>query len=192
MDTAPLKSKVMAIAAKARQHPEKVWFIGGHPLAGSEKSGPTAAHAALFEGRTFFICVPASQKMPSSVRQTAERFIRTLGAVPVAISARRHDRIVALTSALPQIVASTVALSMSGQGVAKHLVGPGLVDTTRLASIPSHLWTNNLAANKTNVERALELFERSMRAMRLALASSDRSQIDVLLRRAAAARRRFA
>ncbi len=191
LDTAPLKSEIMAIARDAGAGRQRAWFVGGHPLAGSERQGPMHASATLFADRTFFLCWPVAAT-PGYVRRRAADFVRALSAAPIEISARRHDRIVAYTSALPQLVASTLALAAGEEKLHRAFAGPGFADTTRLALTAASFWTGNLVANKTNVGHALRKLECVLKRLRVAIQSSDRHRLERLLRGASAARRRLA
>ena len=190
LDVAGLKSDIEKVATPLIAA-SGVAFVAGHPLAGSEQPGPLAARGDLFEDRPFVLCVPP-QKRRRQVLSQAESFVRALGAVPRSISARNHDRVVAATSALPQLVSSAVAQAatrVAGPWAALH--GPGLEGVTRLAASPAPLWVQNLIANKRNVLAAVGIFEASLRGLRAAIKAGDRARLRHLLRAAAASRRRL-
>jgi prephenate dehydrogenase len=135
--------------------------IGGHPLAGRERSGPGAATADLFVGRPWALCPSAATSQ--TAQQDATSLVRDCGADPVHLSAAEHDASVALLSHLPQVTASALAGSLLGSGELRagsrptveagtrhrplQLAGPGLVDTTRLAASDSELWSQILELN---------------------------------------------
>ena len=121
--------------AEARQLP----FVGGHPMTGSERSGPEAASADLFSGARFFLC-PISSTPPGAVSQL-ENVIRVIGGVPHVISPENHDRLAAEISHLPQIL-STVLADLTGEH--REFAGPGLKSVTRLAASPFHVWRDIL------------------------------------------------
>lgn len=121
-------------------------YVGSHPMAGSERSGPTAARPDLFAGRPWVIC-PSAQADPAAVRA-----VRTLavdvGATPVTLDALAHDAAVALVSHVPQVAASLVAARLrEAAPAALDLAGQGLRDVTRIAASEPALWTSILAAN---------------------------------------------
>ena len=88
---------------------DRVRFIGGHPVCGSEARGPEHASAELFRGATWFL-TPFAETAPARYR-LVHGFVASLGAVPVAIDPNAHDRLLALTSPLPHAVANLVIRS---------------------------------------------------------------------------------
>ncbi len=128
-------------------------YVGGHPMAGRERSGPVAARADLFLGRPWVVTAgPAGAGRVEKVRRLAF----ALGATPVVMDAAEHDDAVALISHLPQLAASLVAARLVKAGdPAVGLAGQGLRDVTRIADSDPALWAQILAANATPVARAL-------------------------------------
>ena len=122
---------------------------GGHPLAGTERSGPLAASGELFIGRPWALC-PSAGTSEGALRDVRELALAT-GATPVVLTAEAHDRAVALVSHLPQVAASAVAAMLTGAGYVDRLAGPGLVDTTRIAASDPALWVEVLALNAAQV-----------------------------------------
>ncbi len=121
-------------------------FVGGHPMAGRERSGPVAAQADLFEARPWAIC-PGSRAEPRRVA-LVEQLVRDCGADPVVVDAATHDEAVALVSHLPQMAASAVAGQLSGADpLALSLAGQGLRDTVRIAGSDPALWADIVTAN---------------------------------------------
>jgi len=110
-------------------------FIGGHPMAGLEHSGPDAAHADLFKGAPYFLCPVRST--PHGALAAMSEIAAAIGAVPREISPEAHDRLVAQISHLAQIVSTVLADHTSPH---KDLAGPGLRSMTRLAGSPFHIW----------------------------------------------------
>src|SRR2546425_6847889 len=126
-------STKLAICRKAERL--AVPFIGGHPMAGQEHSGPEAANVDLFRDAPFFLC-PVRTTPDGSVEQF-RRIVKAIGAVPHVISPENHDRLVAQISHLPQIISSLLADHTAAH---KDLAGPGLRSMTRLAGSPFHVW----------------------------------------------------
>ncbi len=129
-------------------------YVGSHPMAGRERSGPTAARADLFAGRPWVIAGSdhSSAEAVLAVRQLAT----DLGATPLAMEAREHDAAVAVVSHVPQVVASLVAARLTdAPAAALDLSGQGLRDVTRIASSDAPLWTSILAANAAAVRSVL-------------------------------------
>jgi prephenate dehydrogenase len=143
------------IAAAARTKPGLA-FVGGHPLAGAAVSGVGAARGQLFRGRPWILTPDAGCEREIVTRLT--RFVQGLGAVPEVLDPDRHDRLVAFVSHLPQLVASgllhTIGEAVGEAGLA--LSGPGLADTTRLASSPADVWTEIFQSNADYVEAAID------------------------------------
>ncbi len=130
-------------------------FVGGHPLAGSERSGPAAARADLFLGRPWALC-PPSAAAPGAVEAVAE-LARACGATPVEVEAAEHDRAVALVSHAPHVVSAAVAARLTGaDDVALGLSGQGVRDVTRIAASDPRLWIGILSANSAPVADVLE------------------------------------
>lgn len=127
--------------------------IGGHPIAGKEMTGPSAADISLFQGRPFAL-VPSSLTSEKTL-QTAETFVREIGSVPIILSAGEHDRMVARTSHLPQLLSMALALSLESSD--EVLAGPGLRDMTRLAASRPSMWNDIFISNADNIAAALEL-----------------------------------
>lgn len=136
-------------------------FVGGHPMAGSAESGFESSDAALFEGRPWILTPPAGRR--PSPRLLA--LIRDLGARAVITTPSDHDRAVAFLSHVPQIVAWALADAAAKDAVAgKHLrlAGPAFRDMTRIARSSPRLWRQILAANRSEVRRALAALQSAL------------------------------
>ena len=147
LDVGSVKREVAAFAATA---PAAARIVGGHPMAGTTDRGYAAARADLFRGRPFFL-VP-TERSDERAMGLAGDLARVAGAVPTVVSAAEHDRIAALVSGLPLLVAR--ALAAVGADVA-DLAGPGFRDATRLASTPPELADAILRGNADEVRAAL-------------------------------------
>jgi prephenate dehydrogenase len=139
-------------------------FVGGHPLAGTERSGIAAARPGLFAGRAW-VLTPGPGTQPRASRLVG-RLARALGARPVRrMEASEHDRAVAFLSHLPQVVAWALLAAAQGDPVARRhlaLAGPGFRDMTRLARSPRGLWREILAQNAGESSRALRALQRAL------------------------------
>lgn len=136
-------------------------FVGGHPMAGRERSGFAASTASLFRDRPW-ILTPA--KDPLAARRL-RALIRRVGARPVELAAGNHDRLVALLSHVPQIVSWALLQTAAADRVAKShldLAGPGFLDMTRLARSPRGLWREILTSNEAEVRRGLAALRRAL------------------------------
>lgn len=161
-----------AIVAAAQAHPGLA-FVGGHPLAGAAVSGVHAAREQLFRGRPWILTPGDGVASPHVER--LERFAIGLGALPEVLDAERHDRLVAFVSHLPQLVASgllhTVGEAVGQEGLA--LSGPGLADTTRLASSPPDIWTEIFESNADYVAAAVDDLCALLASLKASLRSPD-------------------
>lgn len=121
-------------------------YVGGHPMAGRERSGPLAARGDLFVGRPWVIC-PGDKAEPARV--TDVRLLAlACGATPVVMPAAEHDVAVAVVSHVPQVAASLVAARLQhATDDVVGLAGQGLRDVTRIAASDPLLWTQILGAN---------------------------------------------
>lgn len=129
-------------------------YVGGHPMAGRERSGPVAARGDLFLGRPWVVC-PTAKTEPERV-DTVRRLALALGAVPNTMSPDEHDAAVARVSHVPQVAASLVAARLRhAPEAAVSLSGQGLRDVTRIAGSDPLLWAQILAANAGQVVEVL-------------------------------------
>jgi len=159
-------------------------FVGGHPIAGREISGPAAADAELFVDRPWVLCRAAGTS------EHAFRLVRELAvacrARPVELAADEHDRLLARLSHAPQLVASALAASVAGLAPsAAALSGTGLRDTTRLADSDPLMWGQIAAANAGALAEALRAVAEPLLRMaeRLDGSSDDvRREVEELIR----------
>ena len=147
--------KVLPVAQAAELDCDLSCYVAGHPLAGSERSGPAAARADLFLGRAWALC-PLPETSADALA-AVRALVSACGAEPAEVEAAQHDRFVALVSHLPHLVSAAMAarLTDAEQG-ALSLAGQGLRDVTRIAAGDAQLWTSILTANAAPVARVLE------------------------------------
>jgi prephenate dehydrogenase len=129
-------------------------FVGGHPIAGREVSGPVHASADLFVERPWVLTptVASAAATVDALRDLA----RTCGARPAILDAAAHDALFAQLSHVPQLVASALAGSIAAlSGADAALAGTGLRDTTRLADSDPGLWAEIITANAAPVAAGL-------------------------------------
>lgn len=128
--------------------------VGGHPMAGREVSGPGAARADLFDDRVWVVAAPADAK-PESVALVRD-LARTCGGVVIEMAPADHDRAVALTSHVPQVLSSALAARIATADPSYVGVsGQGLRDATRIAGSDPGLWSDILRANALPVADVL-------------------------------------
>ncbi len=165
-------------------------FVGGHPLAGSERSGPTAARGDLFEGRPW-VLTPSEDSGSGAVAAVTE-LVRLCNANAVVMDPDAHDRAVALVSHAPQVLASLVgARLVDAPEDAVQLAGQGIRDVTRIAASDPALWTEILGGNAGAVADVLDGLARDLDAVLLALRSGETSEVTAALRAGNAGRARL-
>jgi len=172
---------------------ERARFIGGHPVCGSEARGPEHASGDLFAGATWFL-TPVAETDPERYR-ALHGFVASLGAVPVAVDARAHDRLVALTSHVPHALANVLANQVGSVRVDGHepLAGAGgsLRDMTRVAGANPRIWVDIFLENADEVGAALGEHRRRIEELERALATADAGYLARWIGEAAGHRRRL-
>ena len=156
---ATVVSHVASVQAKVQAEVETLvgptnGFVGSHPVAGRETTGPAGADGGLFHGRPWAICAPPSAT--AEAVDAVRRLVRATGAVPVELAAAEHDELLARVSHVPQLVASALAATLVDHSAAAALAGPGFRDMTRLADSPAQMWAEIAAANAPAVAAALD------------------------------------
>ena len=158
-----------AIVSAARRHIRRGQFLGGHPLAGKEKSGAAEGDGGLFAGRTYVLTPSHPDKLETPAARWLVSWLGKIGAVLHVLDADEHDRVVSFTSHLAQLastaLASTVAESLDPPDELA-VSGPGLTDTTRLALSPYEVWRDILETNADSIERALEAYIQKLESLR--------------------------
>ncbi len=177
-----------AIMAAAQCLPPSVSFVGGHPMAGSERGGVCEARSHLFHGRTYLLM--SATHVHDALARLWEVVV-AIGARPVLVEADTHDRLVARTSHLPHLVASALAASLGETCVQRDFIGDGLRDTTRIAEGPVSVWREILMENADEVLVALDEFLGEADRWREALAARDEETVVDLLTRGRDCRQRM-
>jgi prephenate dehydrogenase len=148
-------------------------FAGGHPLAGTHASGFAAARPDRLRGCVVYVCDTGAPGGDQAARRVMSFWDQVLEAQPVLIDAAAHDRQLAWTSHLPQVVASALAKALADRGLAGVSFGTGARDTTRLAASSPDLWLDILLANRVAVAEALEATESGLAGLRRLIATGD-------------------
>ena len=169
-------------------------FVPGHPMGGSERSGPEHASPSVLDG-IVWVLSPGDDADPEAV-DLLEAWVGGLGARPVRMAADRHDRLVAFVSHLPQ-VASTALMDLAATEEADEpeillLAAGGFRDLTRLASSDARLWSGVLLANREQIADAIDLYVDRLRRLREDVIAGRGSSVESTFDRAKGARLRLA
>jgi prephenate dehydrogenase len=151
-DAGSTKSTICTLAS------EKIFrarFVGGHPMAGKESRGAAEADAELFRGRPYVL---------TSACPELEDWIHRIGAKLVIMPPEEHDRLVAFTSHLPQLISTALASSMEAE--AAKVAGPAASDLTRLALSPYDIWRDIFETNQPSIDAALGAFIAKLEELR--------------------------
>lgn len=148
---------------------EGALFLGGHPMAGKEKRGVEEADAELFRGRPYLLTPARPEDTETPAAREFLSWIERIGAEPRVMTPEEHDRTVALSSHLPQMLSTALSAALEGEPGAARAAGPGLMDMTRLALSGWDIWRDILETNRDEIVRALEMFEERLQALQAEL-----------------------
>ena len=159
--------------------PIEPYFIGGHPMAGSEKSGYANATSYLLEN-AYYILTPSSKIAPTLVTDFQE-FIRSLGALPLVLDYKKHDYVTAAVSHLPHILASTLVnlvkdLDDSDETM-KTIAAGGFRDITRIASSSPIMWQQICLTNQEQILTLVDAFITALENIKKEIAVQDDSEL---------------
>ena len=152
-DVGSTKEEIVLAAGKLL--PKNVFFVGSHPIAGSEKSGVDFAGAELFKGA---VCVvtPVKKTNNKALAEVRNLWSR-LGGKVIVMNPAEHDRVIARTSHVPHFLASALTLSvLKKDRNTISLAGKGFRDTTRIAAGNPEVWCEIAAANSKNIRKGLD------------------------------------
>lgn len=150
------------------------WFVGSHPMAGSERTGFEAARADLFDGAICVVTPGDRTHLPA--RDLVEAMWRAVGAEVLRLSPSRHDELVSRTSHLPHVVAAGLAnyvLSPAHVRTQSMLCASGFRDTTRIAGSSPELWRDIVLANREHLGRSLGVLVADLQEFQRALEDRD-------------------
>ena len=135
-------------------------FIGGHPMAGSERFGYQNAKASLLEN-AYYILTP-SEEVPSEKVEAYRALVESMGAIPLTLSYGEHDYVTAAISHLPHVIAASlvnlVKSSDSEDGVMKMIAAGGFKDITRIASSSPEMWQQICLTNADHIAKLLRTY----------------------------------
>ncbi len=184
--------KQAVIAAVAPHVPPGVHFIPGHPIAGTEHSGPDAGFAALFAGR-YYLYTPLPDTDPVQAEKLAELW-RRCGAKFEPMEPAHHDQVLAITSHLPHLIAYTIvgtATDLAGdlqQEVIKYSAS-GFRDFTRIAASDPTMWRDIFLGNREAVLGIMQRFSEDLTELQKAIRKNDGDALFELFTRTRAIRR---
>ncbi len=161
-------------------------FVGSHPIAGSEHSGFEHADADLFVNR---LCVVTPQENSAEQVTRTTGFWKGIGCSVQTMSPAEHDRILALTSHLPHVMASATASCVPADLL--PFAGTGYRDTTRIAAGSASLWASILIDNAPHCIAAIKSAESQLAAFRAALEAEDSAEVEKLWLAASEVRRQL-
>lgn len=176
--------------------PTGVYFVGGHPIAGSEKTGVAAGSPDLFRGARC-VLTPTSRTDPQAL-QVVRKLWEATGATVICMDPYLHDRVLGAVSHLPHIVAYALInalLDVPGHGI-KDLdlltySGGGLRDTTRIAASSPEMWRDVCLWNRDNLVSLIEVYERSLGRLKQLIHAGDGPGLEKELECASRARARL-
>lgn len=150
-------------------------FIGGHPMAGSERVGFVNSKPSLLEN-AYYILTPTTS-VPSEKVIAFRELVAELGAIPLILDYRKHDYVTAAISHLPHVVASSlvnlVRENDSADGIMKMVAAGGFKDITRIASSSAVMWQQICLTNTDNILALLDLYIQSLNKIRGSIANQD-------------------
>lgn len=167
-------------------------FVPAHPIAGTEKSGATAAFAELYRGKNL-ILTPQPETSARAVRLVRAAW-ECCGARIVRLEAGEHDAIFAAVSHLPHVIAFALVNTLARRPNSRRLFGfsgGGLRDTVRIAGSSPEMWRDICIANRTALLAALDDYEGELELMRSAIESGDAAALERMFGQARAARARW-
>lgn len=182
-------TKLDVVASAEKELPDAARFCGGHPMAGTERSGPQAADGGLFRGRLALL-TPSERTAPATVEACAALWTAA-GARTAVMAPATHDRAMAWVSHLPHAVAFALAAAVGAVAdEVSGLSGGGFLDTTRIAGSDPSMWRDIFVANRAPLLAALDGLGAELAALRRAVDDGDAPAIEALVERARSGRKR--
>lgn len=180
-DVGSIKKSVVTKAEKSL--PESLYFVGAHPMAGSEKSGVKAAHADLFEGAKCILTPTESTNQAAF--QVVKKLWETVGANVRTMSPEEHDYLIAAASHLPHVIAcvltQTVANLETHQNRALDFTATGFRDSTRIAAGSPNVWESILSDNSQSLVKMIDEFIDILNVFKQSLNDFDKERLRELL-----------
>lgn len=168
-DVCSTKTRITRRAAEVL--PLNVSFVGGHPMAGSDKAGVEALDANLFENAVYVLCGSRSKALEAMIK-----LVRGLGALPVIFSPARHDSLVAAVSHLPHLAAAALvqaAFRPEDNDELLILAASGFADTTRVALGSPEMWRDICLSNREHLFLMLERLQAELNALKIFISEGE-------------------
>jgi len=174
-DCGSTKSKI----CKKMKEYKNLYFIGGHPMAGSEKTGYSAATEYLLEN-AYYVLSPNST-VPESIVNKFTELIKKIGAIPVRLASDYHDYAIAAISHIPHITAASLVnmvKELDGKNGYMHsLAAGGFKDITRIASGSPEMWNGICKENKDEILKVIESLKNTINEFEIYLNNNDEQKI---------------
>lgn len=173
-DVASTKADIAVHANKTWEAPRK--FIGAHPLAGAELFGPKHGRADFYAGS---VCLVEEGKMlDEEAREKVCALWEAVGSEVVSMDPKRHDDLLAYTSHVPHILATTMASVAGQQGDIRKFIGNGFKDTTRIADGRPEIWRDISLTNRKAIVNALGGIQEHLESFIALLEAGDEAALD--------------
>lgn len=154
-------------------------FVGGHPMAGSERTGYVNAKALLLEN-AYYILTPSEEVPPEKCRAFQE-LVASMGAIPLLLSCEQHDFVTAAVSHLPHVAAASlvnlIKQSDSADGIMKMIAAGGFKDITRIASSSPVMWQQICMSNGQNIAALLDSYIASLQTIKEEILCRNQSSV---------------
>jgi prephenate dehydrogenase len=174
-DVGSTKRRVCALAAEC--YTQGTLFLGGHPMAGKERSGLENADAQLFENARYVLTPIKPEDINDARVQAFRALVKTIGARPLITDPASHDLAVAYLSHLPQLLSSGVASLIAEKHAADELMlevaATGFRDVTRLADSPYSVWRDICLTNTENIQLALDALIQKLESIKVHLGDRE-------------------
>jgi prephenate dehydrogenase len=190
-DAGSTKTDILAIA-KEVLGTQANQFVGGHPIAGAEKSGASAAMADLYIGKNV-VLTPSSENSHETINKVRQLW-QDCGATVIEMNAEKHDSIFATVSHLPHLLAFALVEDMTSRNNAEELfnfAASGFRDFTRIAGSSPEMWCDISLANKTALIDEITAYEQALSKLKQTLANEDAEALQALFERASNARNQW-
>lgn len=167
--------------------PKGVYYVGSHPIAGSEKRGLEYARDDLLTGAACILTKTAGTDAASV--KVLEEFWARLGCVVQIMTPARHDKIFGMISHLPHLTATALVNANSPENM--QFAGRGFIDTTRVASGPANVWADIMMTNGPTCIKGIDALVAQLKLIQKAIADGDAKKVEKLLAQAGQKRRKM-